>query len=145
MRNINQVWLTTITCVKISSWRLCRYFKKRQTNFSSTWLAFLYADRRREHPPRGVCSPDVPAGRTPRGRQCRFQACRRTLASHPASHTGYREQFTFKILHSKKFQLWRNWYEKHNVIAYFNVKNCYTVWICVALFWSCIANCTDRG
>ncbi len=54
----------------------------------------------------------------------------------------HREQFTFKILHSKKFQLWRNWYEKYNVIAYFNVKNCYTFWTCVAFFWSCVANCT---
>ncbi len=37
-----------------------------------------------------------------------------------------REQLTLKILHSKKFRLERNWYEKYNVIAYFNVKNCYT-------------------
>ncbi len=54
-----------------------------------------------------------------------------------------REQFTFKILDSQKFQLWSNWYENYNVIGYFNVKNCYTFFLTwIAFSWSCVANCT---
>ena len=32
--------------------------------------------------------------------------------------------------------------KKDNIIAYFNVKNCYIFCTCVAFFWSCVANCT---
>ena len=48
---------------------------------------------------------------------------RQTLyLSYPSNKGSFmaREQFTFKILHGKKFQLWRNFYAKYNVIADFN-------------------------
>ncbi len=53
-----------------------------------------------------------------------------------------REQFTFKILRSKKFQLWRNLYKMFHVIAYFNIKIAIHFSTFVAFIWSCVANCT---
>ncbi len=49
----------------------------------------------------------------------------------------YREQFTFKSLHSKKIvQFLRIWY-KYSI---FHSKNCCAFWS-VAFSWSCVANC----